>query len=71
LTVPAGWSGTELVAIAETEFAEGRYRVLAATRGDGVVASVYVPEALADDAAAELAAMLTSIEDRRAAGTSR
>jgi membrane associated rhomboid family serine protease len=66
LVLPPGWQGSELVATVSDDLIEQRYRVLAATRPDGIIASVYIPEALADDAADQLAAMLASIEDRRA-----
>jgi len=64
LAVPAGWTGIELVATVVDDYLEQRYRVLAARRADGIVAAVYVPEALATSASPQLAAMLASIEDR-------
>jgi membrane associated rhomboid family serine protease len=67
LTVPAGWLGSELVATYEDDYVAQRSRVLALGRPDGVVATIYVPEALARDAAPQLAAMVASIEDRRPA----
>jgi rhomboid protease GluP len=66
LALPPGWTGTEMTAVPpHDDLVDQRYRILSASRTDGVAASVYVPEALALDAADELAAMLASIEDRR------
>jgi membrane associated rhomboid family serine protease len=65
LIVPPGWLGSELVATYEDEYVAQRSRVLALGRPDGVVATIYVPEALARAAAPQLAAMVASIEDRR------
>lgn len=67
LRLPPGWTGSELIAYPPTdELVDQRYRVVAAVRQDGIAASVYVPDALAVDAAPQLTAMLASIVDRDA-----
>jgi membrane associated rhomboid family serine protease len=66
LVAPAGWASAELVATVADEYVEQTFRVLSVGRPDGIVAAVYVPEALARDAAPRLAAMLASIRDLRA-----
>jgi membrane associated rhomboid family serine protease len=67
LRLPPGWTGSELIAYPPAdELVDQRYRVVAAVRGDGIAASIYVPDALAADAGPQLTAMLASIVDRDA-----
>jgi rhomboid protease GluP len=67
IALPPGWTGVELLAIPpEDDLVDQRYRVVSAVRDDGIAASVYVPDALASQAAPQLTEILASIVDRRA-----